>query len=543
MRLQNRLVLYFTGGVFLLTAGVMAVVVSGPARILREQATKRAIALAKSLGSTSMSSLPVNDWVALEQYARAVAEGEDVAMAAVLDPTGKVIVDTRSGQRDAKHTEDLSAELPEDTVARIVFPPDADAEVVDVLEPVYLERTRETCVGAIRLRLSLRSIERQTAALQVQLLLVGAVATVLGIGAAKIFARRITKPIDRLVEATIRVVEGDLQTKIGIDTRDEIGELGRNFDRMTIEILRERQRISDLNRRLEAEVQERTKELVHANANLEKTNEDLSRTVNDLRTAQAQLVQSEKMASLGQLVAGVVHEINNPLNFIYNGIPPLADMIGTIRAATVGSCPAGTPAAGELAEQFEAADEILSALREGAKRATTIVKDLRSFSRLDESDLKVGDVHEGIETTLNLLGHRLKNKVTVRRGFAAVPPFEFYPALMNQVFMNLFSNAEEAIEGHGEIRIETRLEQPWVVIVVEDTGKGIPPETVSRIFEPFFSTKDVGKGMGLGLSISYGIIEKHGGQIHVESQVGAGTRFTIRIPFRRKDSPMEVAVS
>ncbi|MBI1850984.1 MAG: HAMP domain-containing protein [Planctomycetes bacterium] len=532
MRLRNRLVLYFTGGALGLMAGVMAVVVGGPSRILREQATKRAIALGKSVAAQSYAALQVNDWPDMAQKAAGVAKGEDIESIVILDRDGRVTVDTLHADRVGEVEAGFPEGFPADTVVRVVSSAD-QGEVVRVLEPVFLDSSRspDTRLGLIRLDLSLRAIRSQTAVLQYELVGVGILALLLGVGAAHVFARRITKPLDRLVQATIGVADGDLKTTIGIDTRDEIGELARNFDRMTAEILRERQRINDLNTSLEGQVRERTKELVHANTSLEKTNADLGQTLQELRNAQAQLIQSEKMASLGQLVAGVVHEVNNPLNFIYNGIPPLTELIDSIRKATV-ACNPEPP----LDDDFEAADALLRALREGAKRATTIVKDLRSFSRLDESESKTGDVHEGLDTTINLLAHRFRGRVQVSRSYSEIPPFEFYPALLNQVFMNLLSNADDAIAERGEVRIETRLEPPWVVISIADTGTGISKDVLPRIFEPFFSTKDVGKGMGLGLSISYSIIEKHGGTISVESELGRGARFTVRIPFRKQPS-------
>jgi signal transduction histidine kinase len=530
MRLENRLLVYFTGGVIAVIAGVMAVVVTGPAKILREQATQRAIALGKSIASTSVSSLMINDWVELGQNCRRFATGEDVAGAVIFDRKGRVIVDTVESNRAGDTDPSIVASFPVDTRASIVSLP--EGEVVEVLEPVYIDTTRsdDSRLGVVRVRLSLAAIDSQVRGLQLRILGIGGLAVLVAILSAKIFARRITQPVQRLVEATIRVVDGDLETKSGIESKDEIGELARNFDHMTAEVRRDRERIVELNRGLEAQVRERTRDLVQANESLATTNASLETTLVDLRKAQSQLVQSEKMASLGQLVAGVVHEINNPLNFIYNGIPPLAEMIDELRADAT-AAPVPPDATNRLKETFEEVDVLLGALREGAKRATSIVKDLRSFSRLDESERKVGDVREGIETTVNLLAHRLRNRVEVITDFAAIPPFEFYPALMNQVLMNLLSNAEQAIEGRGEIRIRTRLEDGWVAIAVEDTGKGIPPEIRARIFEPFFSTKDVGKGMGLGLSITYSIVEKHGGKIDVQSEVGRGTCFTVRLPF------------
>jgi signal transduction histidine kinase len=289
-------------------------------------------------------------------------------------------------------------------------------------------------------------------------------------------------------------------------------------------------------------------ELQHRGEELLTVNESMELTILELHQTQAQLVQSEKMASLGQLTAGIAHEINNPINFVYSGVDNLRlslDDIFQILTAYE-SLETETEPDRKLAaleniarlkqdlfyeENKEMIGQTLHAIRYGASRTAEIVKGLRNFSRLDEADLKVADVHEGLNSALILLTHQFKDRVDVIREYdPEVPAIECYAGQLNQVFMNLLSNAVQAIDNKGWIRIFTRNEPDSVIIEISDSGKGIPADVQSRVFEPFFTTKEVGQGTGLGLSISYGIIGKHRGQISFRSAPGEGTTFTIVLP-------------
>jgi signal transduction histidine kinase len=261
-----------------------------------------------------------------------------------------------------------------------------------------------------------------------------------------------------------------------------------------------------------------------------------------LKDTQAQLVHSEKMASLGQLVAGVAHEINNPLNFVVNGVGPLKEAIGDVlevleRSRSLGSlseadrrCLAELEEEVDLVGSVDCVSDLMGAIEEGARRAAVIVQHLRSFSRLDEAELKRANIHDGIEGSLSLMRPRLRDRIEIVREFGDVPEFDCRPAHLNQVFMNLLSNAEQAIEGKGTITIRTGVEGKRIFVEVADTGCGIDEQNLDRIFEPFFTTKDVGRGTGLGLSISFGIVESHNGSIEVQTEKGKGSTFTVWIP-------------
>ena len=268
-----------------------------------------------------------------------------------------------------------------------------------------------------------------------------------------------------------------------------------------------------LNARLEDRVHERT-------AQLEEANGELARAYGELKSAETRLVHSEKMASLGRLVAGVAHEINNPVSFISNSVAPLTRRLQQAAA----SAPPHTR--GALRE----AEELAGIMARGAARTAAIVKDLRSFSRLGEATRKAVDLHEGLEVTLRLLEPRWREHIAVHRDYGALPPVECDPGQLNQVFMNLLANACDAIAGTGNIWVMTRAEGDTVSVAIRDDGAGIPPAVLGRIFDPFFTTKDVGRGTGLGLAVSHAVVAAHGGRIDVESAPGAGSTFRVRLP-------------
>jgi signal transduction histidine kinase len=301
------------------------------------------------------------------------------------------------------------------------------------------------------------------------------------------------------------------------------------------------QTIEDLSRGLEEKVRVRTEQL-------QATNDELQAAYRELQNTQMQLVQREKMASVGQLVAGVAHELNNPIGFVSSNVATLEDFVGRLRTmvdayrARAGGLPEGERLA--LQQQWETLkvdyalkylDTMIQGIREGADRTRKIVRDLRVFARSDDQVWQAIDVHEELESSLTLLNHLLKDRVRVLRKFGTVPPVECLRSQIDQVFLNLLANAAQAIQGAGEITIETGTESDSAVIAIHDTGPGIAPEVMGRIFDPFFTTKPVGEGTGLGLSISYEIVKKHGGEIAAESRPGEGATFTVRLPLRRAE--------
>jgi signal transduction histidine kinase len=297
------------------------------------------------------------------------------------------------------------------------------------------------------------------------------------------------------------------------------------------------QTIEELSRGLEDKVRVRTEQLRAAN-------EELKAAYRNLQQTQMQLIQREKMASVGQLVAGVAHELNNPIGFVYSNVSTLEDFVGRLRAMldvyrelplpeAEGKRAAGQWDALKVDYALRYLDSMTQGIREGAERARKIVRDLRVFARTDDDAWQAVDLHAEIESSLTLLNHLLKDRVTVHRKFGELPSVECVRSQIDQVFLNLLANAAQAISGSGEITVETRRENGTAVVAITDTGHGIPRDVIGRVFDPFFTTKPVGEGTGLGLSISYEIVKKHRGEIHASSPSGQGATFTVRIPLAR----------
>lgn len=309
-------------------------------------------------------------------------------------------------------------------------------------------------------------------------------------------------------------------------------------------------------RKANIELQKQNEEIESQKDYLSKLNEDLevqkselNQTLDHLTQAQTQLVQAEKMASLGQVTAGVAHELNNPLNFISTSVKPLQRNMEDLMAilekyeAVIDENALGSTFS-EAKNYKQTADyslliqetkDLLKGINEGASRSGHIVKGLRTFSRMDENEFKGVNIHEGIDSTLLLLNNKLKDGITVHKNYGTIPPVDGLPGKLNQVFMNILTNSILAIKGGGDIFIETGQIDDKVRITIKDTGEGMTREVQEHIFEPFFTTRPVGQGTGLGLSITYSIIEEHSGTIRVNSVPGEGSEFIITLPIQRDD--------
>ena len=337
-----------------------------------------------------------------------------------------------------------------------------------------------------------------------------------GIGLAALLAiyvaRSVSEPLERQRAAMARVRAGDRSVRLPVRTNDELGLLAEGFNDMALGLSEQEAAIRELTSGLEAKVQERTRELSAALAEKERT--------------QAQLVQSEKMASLGQLVAGVAHEINNPIGYIYANADHLEGYLARLRQ----TCAQGDAAA--TAETLAQAEKLLQSTREGARRAKEIVQGLRTFSYKDPTLRKPLDLREPLETSLMLLGHELKRGIELERSLEDAGPVLGNPGELSQVFTNILLNAIQAMGEKGRLEVAVRREGDRVVARIGDTGSGIAAAALARVFEPFFTTKEVGQGTGLGLSIAYGIVKAHGGDIRVESEPGRGTTVAVSLPAR-----------
>ncbi|MEH2238904.1 sensor histidine kinase [Nostoc sp.] len=371
----------------------------------------------------------------------------------------------------------------------------------------------------------------------------------LGCGIFALFAgylvsRSISKPIKQLQQAVVNVAEGKLDTRVSIRSHDEIGELATSFNKMADDLQHSRHELVNANEQLRDEITER-----------QQAEAELQQALKDLQKTQIQLIQSEKMSSLGQLVAGIAHEINNPVNFIYGNLQYTDDYTQQLLLLIKlyqNYYPNPEPEiqnANQLADieyLTEDLPKMLTSMKMGAKRIREIVLSLRIFSRLDEAEFKTADIHEGIDSTLLILQHRLKAQnnrpqIQVVKEYGDIPQFQCFAGQLNQVFMNVLANAIDALEEAFQkelcpnplIGISSEQVNENAIIRIADNGAGISEEIQSRLFDPFFTTKPVGKGTGMGLSISYQIItEKHGGSLQCISSPGQGAEFVIAIPIR-----------
>lgn len=298
----------------------------------------------------------------------------------------------------------------------------------------------------------------------------------------------------------------------------------------------------------ESLLEDKSRELFLSYEALQKSHNEIKQAHEELILKQKQLVQSEKMASLGIISAGVAHEINNSIGFVLSNIVTLGENVAVFTTlceklgVLIDKCNAGETVAEainalaafseqeDLAFLIEDGQTLIDETTEGIVRVRDIVAGLKSFARVDTGEKESANINECIESTLKILGNQTKYTCTVEKQLGDIPVIHCFPGKLNQVFMNLIVNAVHAVGDGGVIRIASVWENNQVVIRIADNGKGIPAENIPNLFTPFFTTKPVGEGTGLGLSISMGIVEEHGGAIDVNSEVGKGTVFTVRLP-------------
>jgi signal transduction histidine kinase len=359
---------------------------------------------------------------------------------------------------------------------------------------------------------------------------------------ATITSRAIAHPIETVTHVASAIVkESNLEIRTPVTSNDEVGSLATSLNQLVQWVDDSTQDLEQARQTLEQRVEERTQELTQA--------------LRELQHTQAQLIQQEKMSSLGQMVAGIAHEINNPINFIYGNLDYAKRSINDLLILLELYRQEYPQPNGAIQEQSEAMDldfliadmpKMLSSLKSGAERIQEVVLSLRNFCRLDEAQLKRADIHEGLENTLLLVGHRIQPNINLVKKYSQLPRIDCYPAQLNQAFINIISNAIDALEEvQGKaiptivIRSET-IDNRWIRVSVWNNGAAIPGDVKERIFDPFFTTKSVGKGTGMGLAICYQIVKKHQGKIEVTSEPEKGTEFAITLPIQTEQ---EMALS
>ena len=349
--------------------------------------------------------------------------------------------------------------------------------------------------------------------------LITIIAVLIGVIFSHFVIGAVTSRIARLMGVMREVQRGDLSRRVRPTGSDEISMLSRQFDAMVNELQQSDQQLRELKDNLEHLVQAKTSELVTQNR-------DLELALAENQRMQEQLVHSEKMTSLGQLVAGLAHEINNSINVVHSGLPALVARIDRVQESVSQLACADS----EINVAFDKIHQLTGAIREGAERTAQIVRDMKQYAHPGTEGHVTVNINLSLKRCLNLLQVQRYTGIEVRHEFGQIPKTTGKLSQLDQVFLNLIGNAIDAMQEQGVLSISTFCDRNCVTIKISDNGPGMDSGTIRKIFDPFFTTKPPGKGTGLGLSISYGIIDRCGGEIQCQSELGAGTEFLVRIP-------------
>ena len=430
-----------------------------------------------------------------------------------------IVVVDRSDKRVAASGWQNEAPLPEPSSSFSLFDNNKEPRY-NVAVPVSLHNQR---LGTLHIGLNLTQIVKARRSLLTQGMTIAAFELLLSSIILLFVGAWLTRHLTGLTETSLQVASGNFTPSPVYEGEDDIGQLGVAFNTMSRVIADRVHELQTLNETLEARVVEE----VHKN-----------------REKDSILLHQDKLASIGQLAAGVAHEINNPMGFIMSNLRTLkkyADVeqqyMSVLEEVIKDSCPDDRCKDIEELRQrldlffiLEDIPPLISESLEGAERVKRIVLDLKDFARTDEDSLKETDLNQCVQSTANIVRNEIKYVADLDLQLGNIPLIVCNPQQVNQVIANLLVNAAHAIDGHGSITVSTSAESDNVILTVSDTGSGIPDEIRTRIFDPFFTTKDVGKGTGLGLSISYDIVKKHGGEITLESEPGKGTTFMVSLP-------------
>ena len=499
--------------------------------IYSNELEKRGQALVANLAYNAEYGVILESTMELDNLIKGVARANDIIYVKVLASDGRVLAETGSEAYANAKISDNSSDKTETTgkYGKTDYIAANGSKFMELSYPVETVRqsvSRENLgsvydysggedsyvrevIGEVRVGLTYSNLSREVTKSQTASTLLTFIVVLSAIILMTAFVRIITRPIESLVEVTDQISKGDLTKTMDINRNDEIGLLATSFNRMIESLKKSQDEIEEYNRNLEEKIIERTREL---------------------EEAQTQLIQSEKMVAIGQLAAGVAHELNNPLGGILGYAQFTLEKIQNKCSDNISD------------KDIESYKRYLRDIEAQSRRCKAIVQNLLKFSRTSQTvEFDDVDINAVVEDTLTFVEHQLMmNQITLVKNLdPGLPKIKGHPSQLQQVFTNIIINAMHASNPGTEIVLNTRFAPPLgefpgaVEIAVVDTGKGIREEHLKKIFEPFFTTKEVGKGTGLGLSVSYGIIKEHGGEIRVKSKLGEGTTFTVIIPVEK----------
>jgi len=521
-------------GVALIEAILLTILIVTVSSYMRESAgdaiIKRAQTTSTLFATTAKDPVISYDLASLESFSHDLLANPDLVYVRVLDAKGRLF--SSAGNKEVLQRE---------------FVADESLEHVSdgILDNFALIEEGGILYGRVELGIDIASVESAIAESRRLSIFIASIEMVLVACFSYLLGAYLTGHLKVLRKSTKKIAEGDYTVEIPIQSADELAEVARAFNHMTAELREsEKQRnainaeLVKMNQTLEDRVERRTKKINKQMMELREANEKVAET-------QQKLVQSEKLASIGQLAAGVAHEINNPIGFVRSNLNTLSDYIGVYKELN-------GLYSGLLDDQVDAqlrikeiqelekqedmsfvaedVDELIADSIDGTTRIRDIVQGLKNFSRVNEVGKHPCDVNECIRSTLKIVASEFKSKCHIETDLSEIPLISGHKGEISQVLMNLLVNAGHAVDNGGLIKVSTTNSETAIQIVIADNGSGISEENMSKLYDPFFTTKPVGKGTGLGLSITFGIIQDHGGEIDVQSEVGTGTTFTIELP-------------